>query len=193
MRKPAPTDKIQKRPPPMLREWEPVGDGRLDSQAAAGALMMKLAVHRPVAREAWRDAMNDYQQSAEQAAAQERLARRRVEHKLINSTIRRERRPVEPVWRPAPQSQVVSSFGRNEADERAKLAAEKAAEAKALSEAAERELAEKEAAAKAALTAAQTADREWWSAYLERKAEVDAQRAKEEEAARRKEAERWRW
>lgn len=49
-----------------------------------------------------------------------------------------------------------------------------------------------EAQRTAALEAVQSEEDDWWSAYLERKAELDAIRAQEEAAERRREAERWR-
>ena len=112
----------------MIRPYEPQSDGRLDSQAAAGSLMMRLALHRPNAREAWQDAVSEYRHGVEQIRAQKLAERRRTEQKLINSAIRRAPRPAEPVWREAPQSHVVVGMGQNEVDQRTRLAAESKAE-----------------------------------------------------------------
>lgn len=137
--------------------------------------------------------MGDSKQAAEAAAAQRVAASRRVEKRLINSAIRRAPRPVEPAWRPAMPSVVASGVGRNEADERAKRAAETEKEAAAEARAVEAALVEKQAAAKAALHETKAAEDAWWVQYLERKAEIEAAREAEAEAEAERERQRWRW
>ena len=87
-----------------------------NSQAAAGGLLMKIAMSRPTAREAWQDAVVEYQQG-------ETLSRRlaaaewsRIEAEKINAAIRGAPPLEETEWQPPSPNRVVGARGKNDSE-----------------------------------------------------------------------------
>ena len=67
---------VDHRDPPMMRPWVPSPDGKLEGQAAAGSLMMRVALHRPAAFEKIQDYVDERRRRE-----REEVARRRAEQR----------------------------------------------------------------------------------------------------------------
>ena len=185
-----------RRPPPALMPFVPSGNpvvNELPTREAAGSLLLRVALKRPAAREAWQEASLERKKTAEEIRRERRVAALRAEKRLINSSIRRAPRPIEPNWQPPSPSKVVVGVGLNDADERAAAAALVEAEMVEANREVEAARVAKVEADAQALKDAQAAEESWWLDYLERKAVVEEQRRKQEEIEREKEAKKWRF
>ena len=163
----------------------PTQSQSIDSQAAAGMTLMKLALSRPVAREAWSVKAKEEAKRQADAKRQHELRERRRFHEKLNPRL--QNRPPPPdhhrSWRPPPASKLVVQYGRNiQAVEQA-LAQRAAEEAAVAASELAKEREERTTMAQENLKVAVDAEAEWWEWYWEvkREREIEAKR-KEEEA-----------
>ena len=101
-----------RRPPPALMPFVPSGNpvvNELPTREAAGSLLLRVALKRPAAREAWQEASLERKKTAEEIRRERRVAALRAEKRLINSSIRRAPRPIEPNWQPPSPSRSSSA------------------------------------------------------------------------------------
>jgi hypothetical protein len=156
----------------------------IDSQAAAGVTMMRLALHRPVAREVWAEAVESEVRRQKDAKRQQEVERRREFREQINPILAGRSPPPRKAWQPPSPSKVVVQYGRNnEAVDQAFVKGLQEAEAQ---RAAELRVENEKKASQASeeLKSAVDAEAAWWEWYWATKKEREA------EAARKLEEER---
>lgn len=157
----------------------------IDSQAAAGVTMMRLALHRPVVREALTGVIEMQHMQKTEAKRQREVEERREFREQINPIIAGKAPPPRNAWQPPSPSKVVVQYGRNSTaiDEAFTRGLQAEEERQTADLRAETE--QKAAQASEALKAAVDAEAAWWEWYWSTKREREAEEARrlEEEKA----------
>jgi hypothetical protein len=165
----------------------PTISGGPNSQAAAGSLLLRIAMHRPAAREAWQGAVHEAHHAHRLAVRRHVQGERKSEAERINALLARRPPPRAAVtWQPPSPTRVVSSRGRrgvaDDPETRKRLERDEAEAADQRSAAA----AEAEwTRSQAALREAEAAEAEWWDQYLVAKEETRQEAARQAEVARK--------
>lgn len=152
--------------------------------AAAGGLLLRIALNRPVSRDAWQDAMVDAERKHAIMRRRYREDQLRIETGRINSAISRRPAPrAAAEWQPPSPSRVVSKWGTGDGGASAHQRKLEQDEAKMAASEAKRNAA-KQAQAEAELQAAKEREESWWAWYLKEKEETAAEAARVAEEKR---------
>ena len=164
----------------------------VNSQAAAGATLMRLALSRPVSRQAWREQTAIELKRREEAKRQRQAEESRKFRDKINPIIAGRSPGPEIAWEEPSPAQVVIAEGLNHSATENALAHRLEEEQRQQAEELHAEVQANAAAASESLQHAVDSEAEWWEWYWSTKKNREDEEARREEEAKAAELKRLR-